>query len=104
MNIGSAIRQVREGLGYSQEKLSDKTGLSQTSISQIENGVKTPSKKTIDKICKVLGVPADVLYILGIDVADIPKNKVKLYGQVYPKIKELADLFVNHRKKDLMVD
>jgi len=90
MNIGIAIKIVRTELGLSQERLSQLTGLSQTSISQIENGVKSPTKKSLSKICKALEIPEAVLYILGMDKSDIPVSRRKIFNDLYPDIKELA--------------
>ena len=104
MNIGFAIKTTRQYLDFSQEELSKKTGLSQTSISQIENGVKTPSRKTVEKICKALNVPEDILYILGIQGDDIAKSKKPMFEKLYPKIKELAIEMLDTRKRRLIAD
>jgi XRE family transcriptional regulator, regulator of sulfur utilization len=98
MNIGTAIKSVRTQLGFSQEELSRKTGLSQTSISQIENGIKSPSKKSINKICQTLEVPEAVLYIIGIDNSDIPASRKEMFNDLYPQIKELAIQIIGKRK------
>jgi transcriptional regulator with XRE-family HTH domain len=105
MNIGIAIKTVRAELEISQEKLSELTGLSQTSISQIENGVKFPTKKSLGKICKALEIPEAVLYILGMDKADIPASRRKIFNDLYPDIKDLAIQILGkeserHLKKD----
>jgi len=102
MNIGYAIRLVREEMGFSQEKLSSESGLSQTSISQIENGVTMPSKKTIEKISKALNVPEDVLYIMGIKGEDIPESRRQIVDQLLPKIKELAVQLMDERKREVI--
>lgn len=47
---------------YSQVELSERTGLSQTSISQIESGAKNPSKKSVKKICEAFEIPEAILY------------------------------------------
>jgi len=102
MDLGFAIKTARQYLDFSQEKLSEKTGLSQTSISQIENGVKAPSRKTIDKICKALYVPEDILYILGIQGEDISSKRKEMFQKLYPKIRELAIEMLDTKKKGLM--
>jgi XRE family transcriptional regulator, regulator of sulfur utilization len=102
MNIGIAIKSVRTQLGFSQEELSLKTGLSQTSISQIETGAKSPSKKSISKICKTLEVPEAVLYIIGIDNSDIPASRKEMFKELYPQIKELAIQIIGKRKSKLI--
>jgi transcriptional regulator with XRE-family HTH domain len=76
-------------LGVSQEELSEKAGISQTSISQIENGKKNPSKKNIQKICKVLKIPEAILYVLAIESSDVPKDRKQIFDDVYPDLMEL---------------
>jgi transcriptional regulator with XRE-family HTH domain len=51
MNIGQAIKEVRKNKNLSQGELAALIPLSQTSLSQIESGIKTPSTGTVKKIC-----------------------------------------------------
>lgn len=95
MNIGLAIKTVRTRSGMSQEHLSKTSGLSQTSISQIENGIKQPTKKTIGKLCKVLKVPEALLYIIGLENTDVPSSRKKMYEQIFPEIKQLAQKLID---------
>lgn len=90
MNLGIAIRSVRRQLGITQQELSEKSGISQTSLSQIENAVKRPSNKTIQKICGVLEIPEAVLYILAMQDTDVPSDKKRVYDMLFPSIKNLA--------------
>ncbi len=102
MNIGAAVKSIRNQYKLSQEELSIKSGLSQTSISQIENGIKQPSKKTIKTICSVLDVPEAVLYILGIEETDVPKSKKKIFQDLYPEIKNLASQIIGKKNSRLI--
>ena len=54
--LGEAIRSTRKGVGFSQEKLAEKAGLSTVFISRIERGVESPSVDNLFKIAKALGV------------------------------------------------
>lgn len=90
MNLGIAIRSVRRQLGITQYELADKCGVSQTSLSQIENGVKRPSNRTIQKICGELEVPEAVIYILALQDTDVPDSKKGVYDMLFPSIKNLA--------------
>ncbi len=89
MNIGSAIKKARTDKGYSQGDFAEQCGISQTSISQIENGIKKPNPTNLKKICKVLEVPETILYLYGIEESDIPKQKKKLYKLIYPNIQDM---------------
>lgn len=57
----NAIRVLREWKGMTQLYLSSKTGLSQSYLSDIENGRRIGSAETLSVIARVLGVPLDLL-------------------------------------------
>lgn len=102
MNIGHAIKQVRTHFGYSQVELSEATGLSQTSISQIESGVKNPSKRTIAAICKEFEIPEAILYVMGMEDTDVPASRKSAYKQLYPAMKDFAVQLLGNRKSKLL--
>src|ERR1700744_5184921 len=90
MNIGSAIKSIRKKLDITQYELAEKCALSQTSLSQIETGLKRPSQKTLTKVCTVLDIPESIIYIVAMQEADVPPSKKGVYELVYPSIKSLA--------------
>ncbi len=90
MNIGTAIKSIRKKLAITQYELAERCDLSQTSLSQIETGVKRPSQKTITKVCAVLDIPESIIYIVAMQEADVPPSKKGVYELVYPSIKSLA--------------
>ena len=45
-----------------QEALANMAGISRTTLSEIENGKKTPEAGTIVKLVKALGVPANQIF------------------------------------------
>jgi transcriptional regulator with XRE-family HTH domain len=90
MNIGLAIKSIRKKLTITQYELAEKCELSQTSLSQIETGVKRPSQRTISKVCNVLDIPESILYIVAMQDTDVPASKKGVYDLVYPSIKSLA--------------
>ena len=102
MNIGSAIKSIRRKLAITQYDLADKCELSQTSLSQIETGVKRPSQRTINKICLVLDIPESILYIVAMQEADVPPSKKGVYELVYPSIRSLALQMVSSEHMDLV--
>jgi transcriptional regulator with XRE-family HTH domain len=53
--ITGTLKEVRKKLGLSQGQLSEKTGISQVLISNIESGKNSPQASTRAKIEKVLG-------------------------------------------------
>ncbi len=90
MNIGSAIKSIRKKLSITQYELAEKCDLSQTSLSQIETGIKRPSQRTIAKVCAVLDIPESIIYIVAMQESDVPPSKRGVYELVYPSIKSLA--------------
>jgi transcriptional regulator with XRE-family HTH domain len=59
--LGNKIRQLRVGLGYSQEKLGEITSLDRTYISGVERGVRNPSLRNIERLAKALKVKVSEL-------------------------------------------
>jgi len=89
MDLGAAIKELRKVKNLSQGQLAQKTGLSQTSLSQIERGRKRASESSVKKICKALGVSESLLYISAAEREDVPAKKRTLYDQLFPAIKDL---------------
>ena len=90
MNIGKAVKLIRTRLSITQSELADLCKCSQTSLSQIETSKKRPSQRTINKICTSLDIPESIIYIVGMEVADMPENKHGIYNLLYPSLKKLA--------------
>jgi transcriptional regulator with XRE-family HTH domain len=60
--FGEVLRQIRKGLGVSQESLGFDSSLDRTYISLLERGLKSPTIRTLFAVAKVLDVrPSDVL-------------------------------------------
>ena len=57
MSLGTIIRDIRKSKGYSIMKIKELTGLSKSTISEIENDKSNPTTATLEKIANVLGVP-----------------------------------------------
>ena len=54
------VRTSRKGLNVTQVQLAEKMGCTQSSIVRIESGNHDPLLETIGRICKALGVNADM--------------------------------------------
>ncbi len=60
--FGQSLRALREHRGLTQEGLSLEAELSRNFISQLELGTKSPSLRTIFRLCKVLEIaPAELM-------------------------------------------
>ena len=82
MNIGQTIGKLRKEKELNQIDFAKKIGISQTSLSQIESGKKSPSKTTLKSICKALELSELHLYLLSFDESDVPEHKRDLYKQL----------------------
>ncbi|MFC1513463.1 helix-turn-helix domain-containing protein [candidate division KSB1 bacterium] len=60
--VGLRIREIRESLGISQEKLSFKADLHRTYIGQIERGEKNIGLRNLEKIAKALDIEIKQLF------------------------------------------
>lgn len=61
VEVGSAVRRARQGVGLTTRELAARTDVSQAMISMIENGRTTPSISTLFKLAEALGVRAQHL-------------------------------------------
>lgn len=57
------LRQIREKAQISQLELSQRSGVSQNMITYIETGKRTPTLRTLLKLCKALNVNPAVLFL-----------------------------------------
>lgn len=88
MNIGKSIRDLRKGKGLSQVELAQTANLTQAALSAIENGAR-PNPDTLERICKVLGVPESLVYVFSMEKDEVPEEKRVLYDSLFPVIKDL---------------
>jgi transcriptional regulator with XRE-family HTH domain len=56
------LREIREARFVTQAELSERTGITEATISRIEHGLQSPRISTIRKLAKALGVePAELV-------------------------------------------
>ena len=75
MSLGDKVRFAREQLGLTTQMLAGKAGISQPYISEIENGNKTPSAKTIMRLAAALNVPGE--FLLRNDVKTLAEMEIE---------------------------
>lgn len=77
--LSENIAYYRRKKGMTQKELAEKTGLSRSFISQIENNTNTPSNDSLFKIAEVLGISVESLKDIGkIYVKDEDTEIIKL--------------------------
>lgn len=55
-NLGKRVQKLRKSIGYTQERFAEIVGISRTHIGHIEQGRKSPSLKTLEKIARALKI------------------------------------------------
>ena len=71
MNIGKAIKLCRKQKNWTLAELADKSNLSTSYISLLEQGKRDPNLSKLEKIAKSLKIPLSVLLFLGTDKKEI---------------------------------
>jgi len=89
MNIGIAIKKLRKQKALNQSELAREVGMTQTSLSQIESGAKTPSSSTLKKLCAFFEVPELLIFLLATDMEDIPEKNRDTFEKVFPLVSGL---------------
>lgn len=62
LELSKAIKQLRIDKGFSQEELSEKSGLSLRTIQRLENEKTEPRGDTLKRLINALELPADYFY------------------------------------------
>lgn len=60
--LGKKIQKQRKEIGYTQEELGDKVGISRAYMGYIEQGRYGPSLEVLEKIAKAIGIPLKQLF------------------------------------------
>ena len=89
MNVGQAIKVIRKKSNLNQGTFANAIGFTQTYLSQIESGKKTPSIDVLDKISKLTGTPVPAIMILGLERGEVPEHKRELFDQLKPFIDDM---------------
>ena len=55
-SIGATFRRARIRSNMTGQQLSERSGISQSTISDIENGQRSPTINTLHKLCQTMGV------------------------------------------------
>lgn len=123
MSIGNRIRAVRKKMGLNQTDFGRAIGLKQTSLAQIETGVRTATDRTIILICEKYNVNKiwlveghgemfendDMEFARAVDrvmfgESDFARRVFKLFGRLsseeWNKLEEIARSLVEDEKKD----
>ena len=94
MNIGAALLKARKDKGLRQNEVFQKTKITQTYLSQIENGKKIPSVDIITKLADVYQIPFPIMMWGTLTEKDVRKAKLDIYRKLKPTVDNLInDIF-----------
>lgn len=71
MNLGEAIKLCRTRRGLTQTELAERSGVSVSYLSMLEQNKRDPSLKTIEKIAGGIGLPASLLILIAADPREL---------------------------------
>jgi len=77
--IGKRICHYRKNIGLTQEKLSEKIGITSKHLSKLESGRHNPHFDTIILLAKELDVPVDAF------LEDMEDNRINIFLQIMKK-------------------
>ncbi|HEY2205348.1 MAG TPA: helix-turn-helix transcriptional regulator [Pseudonocardia sp.] len=95
-DIGSYIRQQREGAQVSLRQLAKVAGVSNPYLSQVERGLRKPSAQMLQQIAKGLRISAEALYVRAGILEQRPASAVTEAV--------LADLELTERQKQVLLE
>ena len=98
--IGSRIRYFRELRGMNQKELAEKIGVSNSRVSNWEQGINRPDADILVLLCRALGVSADELLSMNTAVMQLtPEEKtlVTRYRDM-PEIRHAVRILLNMEK------
>ena len=62
MNLGEKIKAIRMAKGLTGKELGIRSSTGQSTISEIERGIRSPNIDTLQRICDVLGIQISELF------------------------------------------
>lgn len=90
MNIGERIKKIRNEKGLSTYQLAEITGISQSSISKLENGRRKTDSSTLEKLADALSVSVDRL--TGDSVSSIIESQLEATDMSLEEVAKKANV------------
>jgi transcriptional regulator with XRE-family HTH domain len=100
-DLGEFIREQRENARLSLRGLSDRAGISNPYLSQIERGLRKPSADILQQIARGLAISAESLYVRA-GILDPRDDDGSPPTDVEHAIRAAADL--DERQKQVLID
>jgi XRE family transcriptional regulator, regulator of sulfur utilization len=95
MNIGTAIRNIRKERTpqLNQSEFAKLIGITQTYLSQIETGAKTPNISVLETISKEFEIPLPIIFWLSIEEGDVAEHRREYFRFLKPTVDSMIDTF-----------
>lgn len=101
MNIGEKVKSLRKQSNMSLRELAQVTGLSKTTLSDLENGTKNPSLDTVEKIATAFGLTSSDLLQKTDNPEDLVSSAKNSSSELLAGLSKSGDLIkVLYRAKD----
>jgi len=88
IDIGKAIRIVRQAKDLKQSDLAKKAEVSAAFVSLVEKGEKQPSLSSVRRLAAALGVPSEVLVMMAMDTLESKNEAARDLAESLRKIAE----------------
>lgn len=96
-DLGEFIRDQRRNARLSLRKLSERAGISNPYLSQIERGLRKPSAEILQSIARALALPLETLYVRA-GILDSDDTAIDLVAAIE------RDSSLTDRQKQVLVD
>jgi transcriptional regulator with XRE-family HTH domain len=93
MNIGQAVKELRKRKfpEMKQYQFAKRIGITQTYLSQLENGQKQASTEVLQNVADACNIPLAILFWFSIEEKDIVTRKQAAFKMLKPSI----DIMIN---------
>ena len=92
MDVGQAIKTLRQKRNMTQTQLAEKCGMSTNAVCSLETGKSYPPKATVERLCKGFGISQALFQLSSIEISDFPEEKRTLYrAMLLPLRNELLE-------------
>jgi len=96
-DLGGFIRGQRHSAQLSLRKLSERAGISNPYLSQIERGLRKPSAEILQAIARGLRISAETLYVRA-GILEERSERPELVGEI------LRDTSITERQKSVLIE
>ena len=95
MNVGISIRNIRKERvpHLNQSEFAKLIGITQTYLSQIETGAKTPNISVLEEISKQFEIPLPIIFWFGLEEHDILEHKREYFKFLKPTVDAMINEF-----------